>query len=171
MEWTFKKSNLKRQSMSRIALVDATNTASAASKIVRTHTKFDEDGEVSEVTKTEVASQAVPPADAADDVAVPTEEEPESEVHAAADVEAEATEEGDPVDDEVMAAKMAYRDVPSLFNTEKERSAKFCGTHTRFPEDDDGEEDGPAAPVSAEMQASIDSLSSAASAMFVDAAK
>ena len=156
--------------MSRIALVDATNTASAASKIVRTHTKFDEDGEVSEVTKTEVASQAVPPADAADDVAVPTEEEPESEVHAAADVEAEATEEGDSVDDE-MAAKMAYRDVPSLFNTEKERSAKFCGTHTRFPEDDDGEEDGPAAPVSAEMQASIDSLSSAASAMFVDAAK
>ena len=83
----------------------ATNTASAASKIVRTHTKFDEDGEVSEVTKTEVASPAVPPADAADDVAVPTEEEPESEVHAAAaDVEAEATEEGDPVDDEVMAA-------------------------------------------------------------------
>ena len=158
--------------MSRIALVDATNTASAASKIVRTHTKFDEDGEVSEVTKTEVASPAVQPADAADDVAVPTEEEPESEVHAAAaDVEAEATEEGDSVDDEVMAAKMAYRDVPSLFNTEKERSAKFCGTHTRFPEDDDGEEDGPAAPVSAEMQASIDSLSSAASAMFVDAAK
>ena len=82
-------------------------------------------------------------ADGADDAAG----EGEEEVHA--DYDALAT------------AKMAYRNVPSVFNT-------WEGKHTRFPEDE-GDDDRCFTPVSEEMQAQVDAISAGvSSAMLAD---
>ncbi len=64
--------------------------------------------------------------------------------------------------DALATAKMAYRNVPSVFNT-------WEGKHTRFPEDDEGDDDRCYTPVSEEMQAQVDAISaSVSSAMLAD---
>ena len=150
---------------------DATNKAAP---VVRTHTQFDEEGNPCEVIKTEVDKPDVAASPPLEDH--PSESDEgitavnEDELQEAG---ADEVEEAEAVDgQEESAAKKAYRDVPSLFNTEKERTAKWEGTHIRFPEDDDADDEHPAASVSEEMQANIDMLSSAvSSAMVVDSAK
>jgi len=148
-------------------LGDATNM-DMKDKVVRTHTKFDDEGEVTETTVTEIEETVDTPSEEVAEEATEQEaeeaaEEAEGEAAVAAqgDAEEEAAEDGD------AEARMAYRSVPSLFNTEKERAAKWEGKHTRFPEDDEGEEDGLTVPVSEEMQAQIDDLSSAVSTSMV----
>lgn len=148
-------------------LGDATNAQKApamdaamkeeALRIVRKHTKFDEEGNPCETVETEIEPSAA------------EEETPAEEEEVAGEEVAEEDAEEAEEDDDDVAAKMAYRSVPSFFNTDKERSATFEGKHTRFPEDDEGEEDAPAAPVCEEMQAKIDNLSaSVSSAMVVE---
>jgi len=151
-------------------LGDATNMdASMKDKVVRTHTKFDEEGEVTETTVTEIEEPAA--VEATEEASEDASEEATEEAPAEAS-EAEAQGEAEEEEDADAEAKLAYRSVPSLFNTEKERLAKWEGKHTRFPEDDAGEEDATAAPVSAELQAQIDDLSSAVStAMVVETPK
>ena len=139
---------------------DATNKAEdmgMKDKLVRKLTRFDEEGNPCETVETEInepVAAVQEQQEAADQV---EEEGKEGEEEAV-----EAHDEGE--------ARMAYRDVPSLFNTEKERTAKWEGKHIRFPEDDEGdEEDATSAPVSAELEAKIDELGSAvATAMVVD---
>ena len=153
-------------------LGDATNVHKPAGemdapmkeRVTRTHTKFDEEGNVAETTVTEVEQPAAEEAAPAEEEAAPEEE---AAIVADADAEAEGETEGEADPD--AAAKKMYREVPSFFNTEKERTAKWAGKHTRFPEDDAGEDDAPAAPVSEEMQSKIDELSTAVtSAMVVE---
>jgi hypothetical protein len=156
-------------------LGDATNVQKApamdvamkeeALRIVRKHTKFDEDGNPCQTVETEIEAPAAEEAPAEEEEVAADEA---TEVVAGEEATEEAAEyAAEDGDGEDAAAKMAYRSVPSFFNTEKERSAKFEGTHTRFPEDDEGEDDTSAAPVSEEMQAKIDDLSSAVSTAMV----
>jgi len=145
-------------------LGDATNMdASMKDKVVRTHTKFDEEGEVTETTVTEIEEPAA--VEATEEASEEATEEAPAEAS-----EAEAQGKAEEVEDADAEAKLAYRSVQCRY--EKERSAKWEGKHTRFPEDDAGEEDATAAPVSAELQAQIDDLSSAVStAMVVETPK
>jgi hypothetical protein len=152
-----------------VPLGDATNMdACMKDKIVRKHTRFDEEGNACETVETEIEA-SVPPASEEKEVQA-AETQGEAGEGAAEDEENAGEEEEEAAEASAEeAAKMAYREVPSLFCTEKERTAKWSGTHIRFPEDDDGENEEPAAPVSAELQAKIDDLGSAVTtAMVVD---
>ena len=138
-------------------------------RVLRTHIKFDDDGNPAETTVTEVeqpaAEEQAEPAEEAAPEQTASEEAGADAADADADADAEGTE-GEEVDPDA-AAKKHYRDVPSFFNTEKERTATWAGKHTRFPEDEDGQDNAPAAPVSEEMQSKIDQLSSAVSTSMV----
>ena len=157
-------------------LGDATNVQKPAGemdapmkeRVLRTHIKFDDDGNPAQTTVTEVdhpeaEEQAEPAEEAPPLQAAP--EEAGADAADADDADAEGVE-GEEADTDA-AAKKQYRDVPSLFNTEKERTATWAGKHTRFPEDEDSEDNAPAALVSEEMQSNIDQLSSAVSSSMV----
>jgi hypothetical protein len=149
-------------------LGDATNVqktagemdASMKERVLRTHIKFDDDGNPAQTTVTEVDHPE------AEEQAEPAEEAEQTATEEAGADAADADAEGEEVDPDA-AAKKHYRDVPSLFNTEKERTATWAGKHTRFPEDEDGEDNAPEAPLSEEMQSKIDQLSSAISSSMV----
>ena len=148
-----------------IPFSDATNKAEdmgMKDKLIRKHTKFDEEGNPCEIVETEIKE---PVAAVQEHQAAASEVEEGQEVAEEGEGEEEAVEANDEEE-----AKLAYRNVPSLFNTEKERTAKWEGKHIRFPEDDEGDdEDATTAPVSAELEAKIDELGSAvATAMVVD---
>jgi hypothetical protein len=157
-------------------LGDATNVQKTAGemdapmkeRVLRTHIKFDDDGNPAETTITEVDQPAGEEQAESAEEAAPEQTAPEETGADAADADDADAEgaEGEEVDPDA-AAKKHYRDVPSLFNTEKERTATWAGKHTRFPEDEDGEDNAPVVPVSEEMQSKIDQLSSAVSSSMV----
>ncbi len=111
---------------------------------MRAHTRFDEEGNATteyepvEEVKQKPAAETQEPEEEAEDEN-PEEKEPEKE-----EAEAEVDE------------KLNYRSVPSFFTDHKSRTAKWCGKHTRFPEDQ--EDDMEPAASSPEMMKEVDKL-------------
>jgi hypothetical protein len=108
----------------------------SSSSLQRTRITFDEDGNATTVIKEEVVSLKTTD-EALNDNLENTEQEHED------------------VEEESAPSALAHRAVPSHFYPEaKARSTEWCGTHTRFEEDDAADP----APVSEEMNAAIDAL-------------
>ena len=126
--------------MLRSFLIFADSEASAA--LQRTRILFDEDGNASSVTKEEIAVPCTED-DVINDGVDNFGEEQESEQEKVESVS-------------VSAEALTHRAVPSHFYPEaKARNSEWCGTHTRFADEDEASEP---TPVSEEMVAAIDAL-------------